>query len=110
MRRDEAASCRTGTPPALVESLVISSSNGVSYLVTATPALSFPEGPGTDQTVLTWSGLPEFSVSKFDLRWSYDWHFKVVAAGQAEISYNYRSLTNGVVDCDVWKGTVTRSD
>jgi hypothetical protein len=105
-----------GDPSAAnTQTVTITSSDGDTFTVKATPGITFPyvalgsTGP-TDETTLHWTGEPAFTVSKQDLRWTYYWQFKVVAPGQAEVFSQYSSLMNGVVGYFQCKGTLTRSN
>jgi hypothetical protein len=98
-----------------VQTLFISSSDGVSFTVRATPEIGFPANMiGNDaaslgdENTLQWSGEPAFSLSKVDLRWSYSWQFKRVAPGQAQVTSSFRSLYNGVAGFHDCSGTLNR--
>jgi hypothetical protein len=108
-----AGSCGGTDFPDRPQSLTISSSDGVSYTVKATPALDgYGPGLGLTDTQLVWTGEPAFalsltaSTSEF---WS--WRFNVTAPSEAYLYFSHaKTGIAGPSSCESWAGTLTRSD
>lgn len=102
------------------QTLIISSLDGVSYTINATPALNQPTGGDGGvfplDPPLAWSGEPKFATTAYvglhgPVYW---WSFAVVAPDQAEVIVDteFTSYDGYVFVCATgsWEGVLTRSN
>jgi hypothetical protein len=101
---------RPGTPAVepVTQSLTISSKDGVTYTVAASPAYS-PDGiEGT----LVWTGEPAFTINHpVAVNSIVTWQFKLIGPGQAEVTRTMWNFGSGIPVAGheaPWKGTFTR--
>jgi len=93
------------------QTLSITSVDGVSFNVSATPGL-YPNvfDTATSLDRLEWRGAPEFKLQYVLRRGDATWQFTLTEPGRAQLVYRYADTVNNEPVADSWSGTLTRGN